>query len=139
AGGLPMGATLVTDAVAASIRPGDHATTFGGGPLVSAVALHVLRRIADADFLAGVRARGEHLKDGLMQLRSLDAVIDVRGVGMMWGIELDRAAGPLVTNALEAGLLVTAAGEKVIRLLPPLTIAGADIDEAVSILHEVLR
>ncbi|HEX6307783.1 MAG TPA: acetylornithine/succinylornithine family transaminase [Longimicrobiales bacterium] len=139
AGGLPMGAALVTDAVAASIRPGDHATTFGGGPLVAAVALHVLRRLADVAFLEGVRARAAHLERRLASIRALPRVLDVRGMGMMWGIELHDAAAPFVSAALESGLLVTAAGEKVIRLLPPLVIGEAEIDEAVDILAEVLN
>lgn len=138
AGGLPMGAALVTDAVAARIRPGDHATTFGGGPLVAAVALHVVRRLSDEAFLEDLRARAAHLEERLDEIRALPSVVEVRGTGMMWGIELHDAAAPLVTAALEAGLLVTAAGERVIRLLPPLVIGSAEIDEAVGILREVL-
>jgi predicted acetylornithine/succinylornithine family transaminase len=139
AGGLPMGATLLTNRVAAAIRPGDHATTFGGGPLVASVALHVFRRIADEDFLADVRAAGAYLKRRLDGLCDLASVTAVRGAGMMWGIELNEAAAPVVAAALEAGLLVTSAGEQVIRLLPPLVIGRADIDEGMSILREVLQ
>jgi acetylornithine/succinyldiaminopimelate/putrescine aminotransferase len=138
AGGLPMGATLLSERVAAAIRPGDHATTFGGGPLVAAAALHVFGRIAEPAFLADVRQRGRHLGSRLAGLLDLEAVKDVRGVGMMWGIELDVPAAPVVAAALDRGLLVTAAGERVIRLLPPLVIAAADIDEGIDILVEVL-
>jgi acetylornithine/succinyldiaminopimelate/putrescine aminotransferase len=138
AGGLPMGATLVVERVAAAIQPGDHATTFGGGPLVAAVALHVFGRLADPEFLAGVRESGAYLERQLDGLRALSSVSEVRGSGLMWGMELNVAAGPLVSAALGAGLLVTAAGEKVLRLLPPLVIGPNEIDEGVAILREVL-
>src|SRR5690606_34205396 len=77
AGGLPMGATLVTGKVASVVQPGDHATTFGGGPLVAAVALHVLRRISQPDFLATVNETGAYLQRGLEGLTALDAVATV--------------------------------------------------------------
>jgi predicted acetylornithine/succinylornithine family transaminase len=138
AGGLPMGAALVSGRVGAAIQPGDHATTFGGGPLVSTVALHVVQRISDPRFLAGVRQRGAYLAARLAELQALPAVRESRGVGLMWGIELNVPAAPVVTAALEAGLLVTAAGERVVRLLPPLVIGAAEIDEGVEILKAVL-
>jgi acetylornithine/N-succinyldiaminopimelate aminotransferase len=138
AGGLPMGATLLTERVAGAVRPGDHATTFGGGPLVATVALHVLERVADPVFLAGVRRRGSHLAAGLAELHALPAVAGSRGMGLMWGIELNVAAGPVLSAALEAGLLTTVAGERVLRLLPPLTITEAELDEGLAVLREVL-
>jgi acetylornithine/N-succinyldiaminopimelate aminotransferase len=138
AGGLPMGATLVTERVAAAVQPGDHGTTFGGGPLVATVACEVVGRLAEPAFLEQVRLRGVQLAQALSALSGIDAIVETRGVGLMWGIELDRPAGPVVTAALEAGLLITAAGERVIRLLPPLVIEPGDIAEATAILHEVL-
>jgi predicted acetylornithine/succinylornithine family transaminase len=138
AGGLPMGAALLTDHVASTIQAGDHATTFGGGPFVAAVALEVVRRIADPAFLAGVRLRGEHLAARLERLRSHPAVVETRGTGLMWGIELRVAAAPVIAAALDAGLILTAAGERVIRLLPPLVIGRDDIDEGIDILQAVL-
>jgi predicted acetylornithine/succinylornithine family transaminase len=138
AGGLPMGATLLTDRVAAAVQPGDHATTFGGGPLVASVALEVVRRIAAPAFLAGVRRRAALLAGLLEELKSLPAVAAVRGVGLLWGIELYVPAPPVVHAALESGLLVTAAGETVVRLLPPLVIADAELEEGIAILREVL-
>jgi acetylornithine/succinyldiaminopimelate/putrescine aminotransferase len=138
AGGLPMGATLLTERVASTIQPGDHATTFGGGPFVATVALEVVRRIADPAFLADVRRRGDHLASRLERLRSHPAVLETRGTGLMWGIELQVAAGPVIAAALDAGLILTAAGERVIRLLPPLVIGRDDIDEGIDILHAVL-
>jgi predicted acetylornithine/succinylornithine family transaminase len=139
AGGLPMGAALVSARVASAVVPGDHATTFGGGPLVAAVALHVFRRIADPAFLDGVRERSAHMFSRLDELAALPAVNGVRGRGLMWGIELNTAAAPVVAAALDAGLLVTAAGERVIRLLPPLVIGADEIDEGMDILSGVLR
>lgn len=138
AGGLPMGATLLTDRVAAAIQPGDHATTFGGGPLVSTVALEVVRRIGAPEFLRSVRQQGELMGRRLGTLASLPTVREARGVGLMWGLELNVPASPVVAAALESGLLVTAAGEHVVRLLPPLVIGADEIAEGVDILGEVL-
>jgi predicted acetylornithine/succinylornithine family transaminase len=139
AGGLPMGAALVTDRVAEAIRPGDHATTFGGGPLVAAVALHVVQRIGATSFLDTVRRSGAQLRAGLEQLTSLRGVKSVRGLGLMWGIELEAPAAPIVAAAIEAGLLITAAGENVVRLLPPLVIGTRDLEEGMSLLEGVLN
>jgi predicted acetylornithine/succinylornithine family transaminase len=139
AGGLPMGAVLVSDQVASAIKVGDHATTFGGGVLVSAVAQAVLQHIADPNFLAGVKEKGALLGSLLGRLGALPTVKEVRGIGMMWGIELNEAAGPYVAQCFEAGLLVTSAGENVIRLLPPLVVAGQDIEVAVQTITEVLQ
>jgi predicted acetylornithine/succinylornithine family transaminase len=138
AGGLPMGAALLSDRVAGAIQAGDHATTFGGGPLVASVALHVVQRLSDPAFLAGVRRRGAHLAGRLAELSTLPSVAECRGVGLMWGVELTVAAPPVVAAALEAGLLSTAAGDRVVRLLPPLVISETEIDEGVNILRRVL-
>lgn len=139
AGGLPMGAVLLSDGVAECIQPGDHATTFGGGPLVATVAAAVVARIADPAFLGRVRALGDYLHEQLRELTaSCPSIVDVRGAGLMWGIVLDVPAAPVAAAALEAGLLVATAGERVVRLLPPLVIRESDIDEAIAILGEVL-
>lgn len=138
AGGLPMGAVLVTEDVGAALRPGDHATTFGGGPLVSSVALHVVGRIAQPAFLRNVRALGARVQDVLSSWTVLPQVRDVRGVGLMWGIELTTAAAPVVARALDAGLLVLTAGERVLRLLPPLTIEADELERGLALLREVL-
>jgi predicted acetylornithine/succinylornithine family transaminase len=138
AGGLPMGAVLLTDRVASTLRPGDHATTFGGGPFVASVALHVLRRVSDPAFLARIRAQGEFIHRTVSGWIGEGPVRAVRGVGLMWGIELDRAAGPYVGAALEAGLLILTAGEKVIRLVPPLVIERTELVRGLAILRELL-
>lgn len=130
AGGLPMGATLVTQKVADVLAPGDHATTFGGGAVVSAVAAYVVSRLADPEFLAGVRARGKRL---ITQLREVDNphIVDVRGRGLMVGVEFDMDIRPLVQKALDHGLVLVNAGPNVLRMVPPLIISDAEVDEAV--------
>jgi predicted acetylornithine/succinylornithine family transaminase len=139
AGGLPMGAVLLRGEAAASLAPGDHATTFGGGPLVAGVALEVLRTIAAPDFLAAVRAKGEWLSGRLALLAERRArVREVRGRGLMWGIELDGPAAPVVTAARERGLLVLSAGPTVLRLVPPLIITIEDLERGVAMLEEVV-
>jgi predicted acetylornithine/succinylornithine family transaminase len=139
-GGLPMGAVLMSEEVASQLQPGDHGTTFGGGPLVSSVALAVLRVVGDPSFLAAVRSKGGELA---ARLRSISAakvsrVRDVRGRGLIWGIELAEPVAPLVARALELGLLIVPAGPSVLRLLPPLIVSEAEIGRAASILEEVL-
>ena len=139
AGGLPMGAVLVTSAVAAALKPGDHATTFGGGPLVAGVALDVVRTIADPGFLADVRRKGEWLGARLAQLAARrPRVRDVRGRGLLWGLELSEPAAPAVAAARESGLLVLTAGPQVIRLIPPLVITVEELERGIAILDEVL-
>lgn len=138
-GGLPLGAVLLKAEVAAALAPGDHATTFGGGPLVTTVGLEVLRTIAEPDFLADVSAKGEWLGQRLAALVARrPRVREVRGRGLMWGIELHEPAGPVVTAAREAGLLVVTAGPNVLRLVPPLVISRDDLERGVAILEEAL-
>jgi len=139
AGGLPMGAVLVTSAVAAALKPGDHATTFGGGPLVAGVALDVLRTIADPEFLADVRRKGDWLGARLGRLAgAARRVKAVRGRGLLWGLELSEPAAPFVTAARERGVLVLTAGPEVIRIIPPLIITEAELERGVVTLEEVL-
>jgi acetylornithine/N-succinyldiaminopimelate aminotransferase len=134
ANGLPLGCLLVADEAAGAFEPGDHASTFGGNPVACAAACAVCAAI-DGDFLARVRRRGEELR---ARLDGLGAVREARGLGLLVGAALDRPAGPVVGDCLERGLLVTSAGERVLRLTPPLTIEPADVDEALDILREVL-
>ncbi len=139
AGGLPMGAVLLTAEIAGALAPGDHATTFGGGPLVATVAQAVVETITAPSFLARVRERGEQLGSRLAGLPGRKrAVSEVRGRGLMWGIVLREPAAPLVGAARERGLLVATAGPTVIRLVPPLVISEADLDRGLDILTECL-
>jgi predicted acetylornithine/succinylornithine family transaminase len=138
AGGLPMGAILMNDRIAAELAPGDHATTFGGGPLVATVALDVVRTIAEPDFLADVRAKGKWFGERLSALGP--RVRLARGRGLMWGLELanGEVAATFVAAARERHLLVLTAGPTVIRLLPPLTVTRAELERGAAILQEVL-
>jgi predicted acetylornithine/succinylornithine family transaminase len=138
-GGLPMGAILVSDAIAAALAPGDHATTFGGGPFVATVALDVLRTISEPDFLAAVRTKGEWLGTRLNKLAAGSRrVREARGRGLMWGLELNEVAASVVAAARERHLLVLTAGPTVIRIVPPLTITREELERGVTILEEVL-
>ncbi len=139
AGGLPMGAVLLKEEVAQTIQPGDHATTFGGGPLVASAALAVCRKVADPAFLGEVRRKGELVAEllGGLALRC-DRISTIRGAGLIWGIELTTPAGEVVGAALDAGLLLVAAGPNVVRIVPPLNISDEDIRDGLSILAGVL-
>jgi len=137
AGGLPIGATLVTQAVAGVMRPGDHGSTFAAGPLVCRAALAVFERISEPAFLDRVRAQAAYLAHRLETLEA-EAIVDIRAVGLLVGLELDRPVAPLITAAREAGLIVINAGENVLRLAPPLIIGREEIDEAVRVLAEAL-
>ena len=139
AGGLPMGAVLLDEQIAASIRPGDHATTFGGGPLVATVALHVLGRVSDAGLLAGIRDRGAWLGHELHAIGARTGrVRAVRGTGYMWGIDVTIPASEVVAASLEEGLLVCTAGEHTVRLLPPLIATQNDLANGLRILERTL-
>lgn len=139
AGGLPMGAVLLTSTIAAALKAGDHATTFGGGPLVASVALEVVRTIAEPAFLDAVRQNGAWLGGRLTRLASRSPrVREVRGRGLFWGVELSEPVAPTLVAARERGLLVASAGPHVIRLVPPLVITRAELEAGVTILEEVL-
>src|SRR6476619_6788523 len=121
AGGLPMGAILMTRQIAETIKPGDHGTTFGGGPFVASVALHVLERLSDRALLAHVKEVGEWFGHELNEIAHRTSRIrQVRGVGLMWGIDVMGTAATVVSESLAHGLLVCSAGDYTVRLLPPL-------------------
>jgi predicted acetylornithine/succinylornithine family transaminase len=139
AGGLPMGATLVTSEIAGTIKPGDHGTTFGGGPLVAAVANYVVRRLADPELLKSVKENGEWLGERLASIaRKSSRVRAVRGIGYMWGVDVVEPAGEIVQRGWDAGLLIITAGDHTLRLLPPLVIDRSDLERGVSILESLL-
>lgn len=139
AGGLPMGAVVLSEAIAATMKPGDHGTTFGGGPLVSTVALAVLHAVSEPGFLADVVSRGAHLRAGLERLVDRhEGVAGVRGLGLMLGLVLKGAAAPVVAGARDRGLLVVSAGPDVVRLVPPLVASESELDEGLAILDEAL-
>ena len=139
AGGLPMGAVLVNAEIGAAIQPGDHGTTFGGGPFVSAVALYVVERLAEPAFLAHVGQTGEVMGAGLRALvERTGKVRAVRGAGLMWGVDTHEPAAAIVERARGAGLLVLSAGEHTLRLLPPLVIGEEDVARGLTILEDVI-
>jgi acetylornithine/N-succinyldiaminopimelate aminotransferase len=132
--GLPIGAFLVADSAPAGLEPGDHASTFGGNPVACAAACAVVETV-DADLLASVRLKGERLS---ARLAALPGVVEVRGRGLLLGAELKHAAAPVVEACLAAGVLVGTAGERVLRLTPPLTISEEELDLGLNQLEEVL-
>jgi predicted acetylornithine/succinylornithine family transaminase len=137
--GLPMGAVLLDERIAAGIQPGDHATTFGGGPFVASVALAQWRIISDPEFLESVRAKGEWLGARLRDLAARrEEVVEVRGRGLIWGIELRHSVQSVIERALERGLLLISAGPKTIRLLPPLVISYQELSRGLEILEGCL-
>ena len=139
AGGLPMGAILVSQEIAATIEPGDHGTTFGGGPLVAAVAAYVVDRLSDPSLLKAVRENGEWLGEqlGTMARRS-GKVRAIRGAGFIWGLDVVGLANDIVKRGWDEGLLVLTAGDHTIRILPPLIMSLDDLMRGVSILEKII-
>jgi acetylornithine/N-succinyldiaminopimelate aminotransferase len=139
AGGLPMGAILATKDVADTMQPGDHGTTFGGGPFLSHVALHVFDRLSDPVMLAHVKSNGAWMRKALQKIADRSAKVRaVRGIGYMWGIDIVDPAKDVVARALDAGLLICSAGEHTLRLLPPLVMTRADLERGLGILATVI-
>lgn len=140
AGGLPIGAVLVTEAVASAISFGDHGSTFAGGPLVCHAALAVLDRLQGPGFLEGVAAKGERVRAALRAaLGGSRHVREVRGVGLLVGVQLACPAGPWVDAARERGLLVITAGKgDVLRLAPPLVVTEEELDHCVAVLADTI-
>ena len=139
AGGLPMGAVLVAEHVARTIEPGDHATTFGGGPFVASVALHVLDRLADEAMLSHVTETGRWLEARLGELAvRTPRIRAIRGIGFMWGLDIVEPAAQVVSRALDAGLLILSAGDYTLRLLPPLVADRDELEAGLTILEGVV-
>jgi predicted acetylornithine/succinylornithine family transaminase len=137
ANGLPIGAILLTEEVAAAVGYGEHGSTFAGGPVVCRAAEVVFDRVSDPAFLAAVAENGQRLRQALLALNS-PRVVEVRGVGLLVGVELDVPAAPIIAAAREKGLLIINAGENVLRIAPPLIVSGEHVDAAVAILGECL-
>jgi acetylornithine/N-succinyldiaminopimelate aminotransferase len=136
-GGLPVGAVVTNPDLGDVFEPGDHGSTFAGGPVGAVAALAALEILGGADLLAGVRASGERLRHGL---QALDGVSDVRGRGLMAGVSLDEGvdAAGVRDRCLDAGLVVNSPGAAMLRFLPPLVIQEAEVDKALSVLGEAL-
>jgi len=138
--GLPIGAMLATGEVAEAFVPGSHATTFGGTPLVTAAALRVLRIVSEGDFLDRVREKGNYFRERLLLLKEhLPVIRDVRGRGLMVGVELDRPGQPVVEKLLSRGYIANCTHETVLRFVPPLTVTQEEMDRFTAALDTCLR
>jgi predicted acetylornithine/succinylornithine family transaminase len=139
AGGLPMAAVLITEEIARTIKPGDHGTTFGGGPFVASVANHVLERVSNPAMLNHVSENGAWLGKQLHEIAHSTARIRaVRGLGYMWGIDVMGTAAHVVSEAFSAGLLLCSAGEYTVRLLPPLVATRDELALGLGLLEQIL-
>lgn len=138
--GVPIGACLTAGRAAGLFGPGNHGSTFGGNPLACAAGLETLATIEEGGLMANATAVGERIKQGFRDaLDGVSGIADIRGRGLMIGIELDRPCGELVPQALDAGLLINVTAERVIRLLPPLIFTVQDAETLVSILAPLIR
>ena len=139
-GGVPIGAIAARGPAAGVLGPGSHGTTFGGSPLVCAAGLATLDALASEKLLENAVTVGAHLKSGLENaLKGTPGVLEVRGQGLMLGIELEKPCGVLVGRALEAGLLINVTRDRVIRMLPPLLINKTEADEIIKILVPLIK
>ena len=139
AGGLPLGAILARESFAASFSPGLHGSTFGGGPLVCATALEFLTTVEDENLLENVRERGAELRAGLETLAAkFGFVRDVRGEGLMLGMELDRDGAPYAAAALRRGVIINCTHDHILRFLPPFIVRANEVREFLGKLEIVL-
>jgi acetylornithine aminotransferase len=138
-GGLPLAACLATDEVATAFVPGTHASTFGGNPVTCAAGLAVIRTLLDGRLLEQARRMGEYLGKGLQDLKDrLPIVKEVRGLGLLQGMELTVDGTSVVTDCLARGLLINCTVDRVLRFVPPLVIKQAEIDRLLDVLNQVL-
>jgi predicted acetylornithine/succinylornithine family transaminase len=140
-GGLPLGAVLVSERIASLVKPGHHGTTFGGNPIACRLGLETLSEIVDGGLLEKVRETGEWFGKKLRnaQKRSKGAIVDVRGRGLIWGVELDRDAAEAQNALLKKGFVVGTSRAKVLRLLPPYVVPRPALSGFVRALEEILR
>jgi acetylornithine/succinyldiaminopimelate/putrescine aminotransferase len=130
---------MFSERVGATAAFGDHGSTYGGNLLACRAALVFLEELIDRDLIGNVARAGEQLGSGLRRLAAKHKhVRDVRGAGLIWGIELDRPAAPVVEAALQLGLLINRTAESVVRLLPPFIIDSGEIAEGVALLDEAI-
>ena len=139
-GGLPLGALLVGPSLASPVKPGMHGTTFGGNPVACRLGLELLAEIEEKDLLRRVAEAGAYFGRALARLaRRCPAIVEVRGTGLIWGIELDREAGPIARELLRRGFVVGTARSRVLRLLPPYVVPTSALRAFVNCLEIVLR
>lgn len=139
-GGLPIGAMLAKEEVASSFSPGTHAATFGGNPLVTAAGFATLTTVLEEDLIARAADMGERLVRELETIQAASAAVkEIRGKGLLVGMELDREVKPLLKTCLEQGLLLSSAGDTVIRFAPPLIVSEQEVSRAVGVVNTVLQ
>ncbi len=139
-GGLPIGAMLVKKEIADTLGPGMHASTFGGGPVICKAALAVLQAVQKEKLLANCRQMGEYLKAKLLALKDKYSIIkEVRGVGLMLGVELNSPGKVIVEKCAGQGLLINCTHDTVLRLMPAINVKKKEIDRALKILEEALK
>lgn len=137
--GLPIGAMLAKDKIANGFEPGDHASTFGGNPVVCSGSKVVLNELLNNGLLQHIKEVGKYLNDNLKKLQlNHSCITNVRGIGLMQGIEINCNIKDIVTNAMKNGLLIVGAGNNVIRFVPPLIITKDEINKAITILDDLL-
>jgi acetylornithine/N-succinyldiaminopimelate aminotransferase len=140
AAGLPLGAILTTEAVAAKVSTGMHGTTFGGGPLACAVALEFLKIVEEEKLLENIRARSTDLREGLTKLAAqFDFIREIRAEGLMIGVELSIDGAPFVAEAMQRGLLINCTHDFTLRLLPPFNVTRAQVREFLRLFELVLE
>ena len=138
--GVPVGACLTAGAATGVFKPGNHGSTFGGNPLACVAALTTLAVLEEDKLLPRAVALGERIRQGLATaLSGQSGIVDIRGSGLMIGMELDRPCAALVAAGLEAGILINVTADKVVRLLPALVMSDAEADELVSILAGIVK
>lgn len=140
-GGLPLGAIVVNEKIQEVIGPGDHASTFGGNPLSCAAGLSVVEYISRKNFLKNVNEKGEFLGKKLkdIQRSNPEKISDVRGIGLVWGVDVKENADKILDRCREKGLILLKAGDNTIRFLPPLTVSVKEIEKGVKIFEDVVR
>ncbi|CAG0969410.1 acetylornithine/N-succinyldiaminopimelate aminotransferase [Geobacteraceae bacterium] len=140
AGGAPIGAMLAKDEIAASFSPGTHGSTFGGNPLVTAAGVAAIRAVLEEGLLNRAEEMGEYLTGELERLKEKYSFItDVRGIGLMIGMELSVPAGDIVVKGLERGVLLNVAQDRVLRFVPPLVVSKQEVNEMIAVLDGILE
>jgi acetylornithine aminotransferase len=139
ANGLPIGAMLAKEQVAAAFGPGSHASTFGGTPIVTAAALEVCKILIEDKIIENGKKIGLFFKDKLNALKDKHAIVeDVRGLGLLLGMKLKIDGGPVVAKCMEKGILINCIQDNILRFIPPLIISKEEIDELIECLDTIL-
>ncbi len=139
ANGLPIGAMLAREEIAAAFGPGSHASTFGGTPIVTAAALEVCKILVEEQVIEKGKAAGSYFKEKLLELKSRHAIVeDVRGLGLLLGMKLKTDGAPLVKQCMQNGFLINCIQDCILRFIPPLIISEEEIDQLIECLDGIL-